>query len=34
MKENNFDIVRLNEMFLTKTTDFEIQGYNTIKMII
>ena len=30
-KENNFDIVALNEMFLTTKTDFKIQGYDTIK---
>ena len=31
LKENNFDIVALNEMFLTKNVDFKIQGYGTIK---
>ena len=31
LKENNFDIVALNETFLTKKIDFKIQGYNTIK---
>ena len=32
LKENNFDIVALNETFLTKKkTDFKIQGYNTIQ---
>ena len=31
LKENNFDIVALNETFLTKKTDFKIQGYDTIK---
>ena len=31
LKENNFDIVALNETFLTKTVDFKIQGYDTIK---
>ena len=31
LTENNFDIVALNEMFLTKTVDFKIQGYDTIK---
>ena len=31
LKENNFDIVALNEMFLTKKIDFKIQGYDTIK---
>ena len=30
-KESNFDIVSLNETFLTKTVDFKIQGYDTIK---
>ena len=34
LKENNFDIVALNETFLTKKTDFKIQGYDTIKMIV
>ena len=31
LKENNFDIVPLNETFLTKKIDFKIQGYDTIK---
>ena len=31
LKENNFDIVALNEMFLTKKMDFKIQGSGTIK---
>ena len=31
LKENNFDIVVLNEMFLTKKVDFKIQGYDTIR---
>ena len=31
LKENNFDIVALNETFLTKKIDFKIQSYNTIK---
>ena len=31
LKENNFDIVALNETFLTKKIDFKIQGYNTVK---
>ena len=31
LKENNFDIIALNEMFLTKKMDFKIQGYDTIK---
>ena len=30
-KEYNFDAVALNETFLTKTFDFKIQGYDTIK---
>ena len=30
-KENNFDIVALNETFLTKKIDFKIQGHDTIK---
>ena len=31
LKENIFDIVALNETFLTKEIDFKIQGYDTIK---
>ena len=31
LKENNFHIVALNETFLTKKTNFKIQGYDTIK---
>ena len=31
LKENNFDIIALNETFLTKKVDFKIQGYDTIK---
>ena len=31
LKENYFDIVAPNEMFLTKKIDFKIQGYDTIK---
>ena len=31
LKESNFDIVTLNETFLTKKEDFKIQGYDTIK---
>ena len=31
LKENNFDIVSLNEKFLTKRLDFKIQSYDTIK---
>ena len=34
LKENNFDIVALNETFLTKKIHFKIQGYDTIKMIV
>ena len=34
LKENNFDIVALNETFLTKKIDFKIQGYDTIKIHI
>ena len=34
LKENNFDIVALNELFLAKKIDFKIQGYDTIKMIV
>ena len=34
LKENNFDIVALNETFLTKKIDFKIQGYDTIKKMI
>ena len=34
LKENNFDIVALNETFLTKKIDFKIQGYDFIKMIV
>ena len=30
LKENNFDMVALNETFLTKNVDFKIQGYDTI----
>ena len=33
LKENNFDIVALNETFLTKKINFKIHGYDTIKMI-
>ena len=29
LKENNFDIVALNETFLTQKIDFKIQGYDT-----
>ena len=29
LKENNFDIVALNETFLTKKIDFKFQGYDT-----
>ena len=31
LKENNFDIVILNETFLTKKIDFKVRGYDTIK---
>ena len=31
LKENNFDIVALNERSLTKKIDFKIQGHDTIK---
>ena len=31
LNEKNFDIVVLNETFLTKKIDFKIQGYGTIK---
>ena len=31
LKENNFDIVTLNETFYTKKVDFKIQSYDTIK---
>ena len=31
LKENDFDIIALNETFLTKKIDFKIQGYDTIK---
>ena len=31
LKENNFDIVALNETFLSKKIDFKIQGYDAIK---
>ena len=34
LKENNFDIVTLNETFLTKKVDFKIQGYDIIKITI
>ena len=33
LKENNFDIVALNEVFLTKNIDLKIQGYDTIKNV-
>ena len=32
LKENNFDIVALNETFLVKKINFKIQGYDTIKI--
>ena len=31
LKENEFDIVALNETFLTKKTNFKIHGYDMIK---
>ena len=31
IKENNFDIVALNETILSKNVDFKIQGYGTLK---
>ena len=31
LKENNFDIVALNETFLIRKIDFKIQRYDTIK---
>ena len=31
VKDNNLDIVALNETFLTINVDFKIQGYDTIK---
>ena len=31
LKKNNFDIVALNETFLTKKIDFKIQGYDRTK---
>ena len=31
LKENNFDVVALNETFLPKNVDFKIQGYDTLK---
>ena len=31
LKENNLDVVAVNETFLTKKVDFKIQGYDTIK---
>ena len=34
LKENNFDIVALNETSLTKTIDSKIQCYDTIRMIV
>ena len=34
LKENNVDIVALNETLLTKKVDFKIQGYDTIKMTV
>ena len=34
LEEENFDIVALNEMFVTKKVDFKIQGYDTKKMTV
>ena len=34
LKENNFDIVTLNEMFLTKKIDFKIKVMMQYKMIV
>ena len=31
LKENSFDIVALNQTFLTQKIDFKIQGYDTIQ---
>ena len=31
LKESNFDVVALNDTFITKKIDFKIQGYHTIK---
>ena len=31
IKENEFDIVALNETFLTKKLNFKIPGYDTIR---
>ena len=31
LKENDFDIIALNETFLTKKINFKIHGYDTIK---
>ena len=31
LKENDFDIIALNETLLTKKINFQIQGYDTIK---
>ena len=31
LKENNFDMVALNETFLTKKIHFKIQGYDNNK---
>ena len=31
LKENNIDVVALNETFLTKKIDFKIRGYDIIK---
>ena len=34
LKENNFDIVALNETFVTKKVAFKTQGYDRIKMTV
>ena len=31
LKENDFDIIALNETLLTKKINFQIPGYDTIK---
>ena len=33
LKENNFDILALNDTILTKNIDLKIQGYDTINPI-
>ena len=34
LKENNFDIVALNDTFFAKKINFKIQGYDTTKKIL